>query len=471
LRNDDFRGVGVNLTMVRPGGGRNALLALALAVVALRLPLPVQPFLIGRSTSSSSIRITRGISTTGRVSPATPPPPPPIQLAGSASAGSTRARRSSSSSSNNNNEDIRLDHSETCNNDRGALKGCVCLVTGASRGIGKGIALELGRAGATVYVTGTSTTSSQTNRATSYATSELVGGPGTIEETAQQVTEAGGHGIPVYCNHAVDDDVKQLFQQIQQQHGRLDLLVNNAFRVPGGPETLYGKFWEQGSEVWDCLHTVGLRSHYVASCYAVPLLLESRKYWTSLRQENPSVAPGGLPRPLIVMISSFGGLSYAFNVAYGVAKAGVDRLAKDMAVELHSEGICVVSLWPGVVATERTDVAVQSGDWDKYVGLPLDHCESPEFTGRAVKALALDPHNLKKSGSYQVVAELAEEYRFTDTNGRRPPSIRSLRFLLPTYAMSAEMRAKVPAALIPDWKLPFWVMSQGAPPPPQRQDE
>jgi dehydrogenase/reductase SDR family member 1 len=360
-----------------------------------------------------------------------------------------------------------------------SLRGCVCLVTGASRGIGKGVAVELGRAGAIVYVTGTSsasTSSTSTSSSSSlYATSELVGGPGTIEETAQQVTEAGGRGVPVYCNHANDGDVKSLFRRIQQQHGRLDILVNNAFRVPGGPDALYGKFWEQGPDVWDCLHTVGLRSHYVASCYAVPLLLRSKPYWSSLRQQtssssssknnNNSIAQG-VPRPLVVMVSSFGGLAYAFNVAYGVAKAGVDRLAKDMAVELRSEDVCVVSLWPGVVATERTDQAVRSGDWDRHVGLPLDHCESPQFTGRAVRAIALDRNNMKKSGSYQVVAELAQEYGFVDVNGERPPSIRSLRFLLPTYGMTAEMRSKVPARLIPDWKLPFWVMAGGAPPPP-----
>jgi dehydrogenase/reductase SDR family member 1 len=449
--------------------GRSALRALVLlAVAALRLqPSLVESLLLTDSPCSSSRRQIA--------------PPPALNSAyGSSCFSSSGGASGETLLGSNKEEDIRLYSRDDSNSElSGPLRGCVCLVTGASRGIGKGIALELGRAGATVYVTGTSTTSSPINRSSpgasspSYATSELVGGPGTIEETAQRVTEAGGQGIPVYCNHGVDDDVKQLFQRIQQQHGRLDILVNNAFRVPGGPETLYGKFWEQGPDVWDCLHTVGLRSHYVASCCAVPLLLESRNYWASLRhkengQQNSNIA--GLPRPLIVMISSFGGLSYAFNVAYGVAKAGVDRLAKDMAVELNPEGVCVVSLWPGVVATERTDLAVQSGDWDKYVGLPLDHCESPEFTGRAVRALALDPHNLNKSGSYQVVAELAEEYQFTDANGRRPPSIRSLRFLLPTYGMSAEMRSKVPANLIPDWKLPFWVMSQGAPPPPQRYD-
>jgi NAD(P)-dependent dehydrogenase (short-subunit alcohol dehydrogenase family) len=140
-----------------------------------------------------------------------------------------------------------------------------------------------------------------------------------------------------------------------------------------------------------------------------------------------SEQPSGLPRPIIIALSFFGGLTYTFNVTH--CKAGVDRLAKDMAVELNAEDMRVVLLWSGVVATERTDVAVKSGDWGKYVGLPLDGCESPELTGRAVKALALNPNNLNKSGSYQVVAELAEEYHFTDVNGRRAPSIRSHRYL------------------------------------------
>jgi dehydrogenase/reductase SDR family protein 1 len=135
-----------------------------------------------------------------------------------------------------------------------------------------------------------------------------------------------------------------------------------------------------------------------------------------------------------------------------------------MAMELTPEGICVVSFWPGVVNTERTQASVANGDWDKYVGIPLENAESPEFTGKAIVSVAADPDNMSKTGTYQVVAELAQEYGFSDTNGRRPPSIRSLRFLLPSYAFDKETRAKVPNWLIPDWKLPFWVMAQGAPP-------
>ena len=343
------------------------------------------------------------------------------------------------------------------NENKQRLEGAVCVVTGASRGIGKGIALALGREGATVYVTGTSTSSKSAAGSSSssemYTTNDDVGGPGTVEEAAQEITVAGGVGIPVICNHGNDDEVKALFDRIEKEQGRLDILVNNVFRVPpGGPSKLFGKFWEQGIDTWDSVHTIGLRSHYVASCYAMPLLLKSRGSSTCL------------DRPMIGMISSFGGLTYTFNVPYGVGKAGVDRLAKDMAVELESEGICVTSFWPGLVLTERTQMMVDKGTWDTEVGIPLENSESPEFTGRAVVEVATDPDNMSKSGTYQVVAELADEYGFTDIDGKKPPSIRSLKFLLPAYGMDAETREKVPEWLIPDWKLPFSVMANGKPP-------
>ena len=232
--------------------------------------------------------------------------------------------------------------------------------------------------------------------------------------------------------------------------------MNNAFRLPdAGVEQLQKKFWDLGPEAWDSLHTVGLRSHYMTTVFAIPLLFRSARGHDR---------PAAVPRPLIAMIGSFGGLTYMFNVPYGVGKAGVDRMAKDMAIELTEEDVCVVSLWPGVVNTERTQIAVDNGNWEKYVGVPLENAETPQFTGRAVVALATDSENMSKTGSYQVVAELADEYGFTDISGKTPPSIRSLKFLLPGYAFDDATREAVPDWLIPDLRLPFWMMGQGPPP-------
>ncbi len=360
-----------------------------------------------------------------------------------------------------------------------SLNGCVCVVTGASRGIGKGIALELGAAGATVYITGTSTSSAASdlsnnskNGSSKFATNDNVGGPGSIEQTANEINalDGQGQGVPFYCDHSNDEQVEALFAQVQDKHGRLDILVNNVFRVPnGGTKALFGNFWENESsiETWDAVHTIGLRSHYVSSKFAIPIMIQ-----------NQPKAQGSMNQPFIAMISSFGGLCYTFNAAYGVGKAGVDRLTKDVAFELQraKENIHVMSFYPGLVMTERTQEAVKNGSWDEDVGIPVENAETPRFTGRAIVAVATDPflstestaspssQSAKKSGSFQVVAELAQDYGFTDENGKQPPSIRSLKFLLPAYGMDEETREKVPSWLIPDLKLPFSIMANGAPP-------
>lgn len=262
------------------------------------------------------------------------------------------------------------------------LRGHVAIVTGASRGIGRGVALSLGEAGATVYVTGRSRPSS-----------EAKGLPGTIDETAELVTQRGGRGVPVACDHDDDAQVEALFARVAKDEGRLDVLVNNAFALPEGE--VFGKFWELPLAHWDVYARVGLRSHYVASALAARAMVPRKK-------------------GLVVNVSSFAGGTYAVSVPYGVAKAGVDRMAKDMAIELKKHGVAVVSLWPGVVRTER--VLAMGDAWP----FDLSKSESPEFTGRAVVALAADEGVLARTGKVHIVADLADAYGFTDVDGTKP---------------------------------------------------
>jgi dehydrogenase/reductase SDR family protein 1 len=263
------------------------------------------------------------------------------------------------------------------------LEGVVAVVTGASRGVGKGIALGLGEAGATVYVTGRSVEASAL--------------PGTVGETAAEVTRLGGRGIALPCDHGDDAAVKAVFEQVAAEAGRLDVLVNNAFAIPEG--RLIGRFWELPLSHWDTLHAVGLRSHYVAAVFAAPMLMASG-------------------RGLLVNVSSFGAKLYAVNVAYGVGKAGVDRMSRDMARELRPHGVAAVSIWPGIVKTERLMREPERLGFNPQGG------ESPQLSGRAVAALAADPQRMAKTGQAIVVAELALEYGFKDVDGSQPESLR-----------------------------------------------
>ena len=262
------------------------------------------------------------------------------------------------------------------------LAGQVAIVTGASRGVGKGIAIGLGEAGATVYVTGRTVAPGPW--------------PGTIGETAEAVTAAGGRGIAVPCDHADDAQVRALFERVDAEAGRLDVLVNNAFAIPEG--RVLGKFWELPIAQWDTMHAVGLRSHYVASWFAAPRM----------------IAAG---RGLVVQVSSAGAKIHAVNVAYGVGKAGVDRMARDMARELAPHGVCVVSLWPGVVKTERLLLE------PARIGFDPSRGESPVVSGRAVVAIAADPQRMARSGKPWMVGDLARAYGFTDVDGSVPVPI------------------------------------------------
>lgn len=266
------------------------------------------------------------------------------------------------------------------------------MVTGASRGIGKGIALELGAAGATVYVTGRSRQPGKL--------------PGTVQETAAQIDELGGTGVPVVCDHGDDAATAALFEQIGADQGRLDVLVNNVYNSPAAARWLGRKFWEVPPKAWDETFRIGVRSHYVAAVYAAPLLLET----------------GGL----IVNVSSPGAQRPMHNVVYGVGKTALDRMTADFARDLADTEVTAVSIWPGLVATELLQLIPADAQGKRVVTLPgegsfdLDEAETPRFAGRAVVALATDPDRRTRTGKAWKVADLAADYGFTDIDGRVP---------------------------------------------------
>ncbi|WP_306362105.1 SDR family NAD(P)-dependent oxidoreductase [Nocardia sp. CC227C] len=272
------------------------------------------------------------------------------------------------------------------------LDGRVAVVTGASRGIGKGIALELGAAGATVYVTGRSTTAGRL--------------PGTVHATAAEITELGGAGVAVVCDHHDDAAVERLFARVRAEHGRLDVLVNNVYNSPSAARWLGRKFWDVPPKAWDETFDIGVRSHYAASVFAAPLLIEA----------------GGL----IVNVSSPGARRYMHNAVYGIGKTALDRMTADFAHDLTDTEVTAVSIWPGIVNTELLQMVPADEQGRRVVTLPgegsfdLDAAESPRFPGRAVVALAADPERRKRTGKAWRVADLADEYGFTDIDGRIP---------------------------------------------------
>jgi len=263
-------------------------------------------------------------------------------------------------------------------------------VTGASRGVGKGIALGLGEAGAIVYVTGRS---AQEHPDTIQA--------GTVEATARAVTEAGGEGIPVVCDHTDDDAVATLFEQIRRDHSYLNVLVNNVW---GGYERMFDEgvytwelpFWQQPMWRCDAMFAAGVRAQYAASRLAAPMMIARKQ-------------------GLIVNLSYWAAQKYMANVAYGVAKAATDRMTRDMAHELEPHNVAVVSLYPGLVRTEKVMAIAEY--------LDLSNSESPVFIGRAVAALAADDAVMQKTGQVLVAASLAWEYGFVDVDGKQPRSL------------------------------------------------
>ncbi len=254
-----------------------------------------------------------------------------------------------------------------------ALRGKVALVTGASRGVGKGIALGLGEAGATVYVTG------RTLKPTAALS-------GSLMETVEAIAALGGSGIPIQCDHLRDTEVATLFDRIRDEHGRLDLLVNNVYPTIE-PTQFWSRtpFWELPVAVWDDVHMIGLRAHYVASRLAAPIL----------------IAQGG---GLIVNVSSMAAAHYLANVPYGVGKAALDRMTADMAIELGPRNVTVVSIWPGPTRTEL--VTAHPEAFGPMVAMSCP----PLFNGRVVAALAADANVSRLAGRAVPMATLAKDY-------------------------------------------------------------
>jgi NAD(P)-dependent dehydrogenase (short-subunit alcohol dehydrogenase family) len=281
----------------------------------------------------------------------------------------------------------------------GSLDHIVALVTGASRGAGCGIALELGTAGATVYVTGRSVSGGPT-------TDNV---PGTIDETARAVTDRGGRGIAVRCDHTVDADVEALFERIRSERGRLDLLVNNVW---GGYEDDQCRplprvpFWEQPLEQWEAMFTAGVRAHLAASRLAVPLMLPEHR---------------GL---IVTTTANLVPLPYLRNVFYDLAKNAVARLTWALAEELREHGIAAVAVAPGFMRTERVVEAFRRAGAEAALDGPGGPGETTTYVGRSIVALVGDPNVLNKSGQVLEVGTLAREYNFTDSNGSQPAPFR-----------------------------------------------
>ncbi|XP_062946658.1 dehydrogenase/reductase SDR family member 1 [Cynocephalus volans] len=303
------------------------------------------------------------------------------------------------------------------------MKGQVCVVTGASRGIGRGIALQLCQAGATVYITGRHLD--------------------TLRATAQVAQSLGGRCVPVVCDSSQESEVRSLFEQVgREQQGRLDVLVNNAYTgVQAILDTKNKSFWESPASMWDDINNAGLRGHYLCSVYGARLMV-----------------PAG--RGLIVVISSVGGLQYMFNVPYGVGKAACDRLAADCAHELRRHRVSYVSLWPGLVQTEllKDHMAKEESYEDplfKQFKPLFSYAETTEMSGKCVVALATDPDILSLSGKVLPSCDLARRYGLRDVDGRPVQDYLSLGSVLSHVSSLGWLASYLPSFL----RMPKWIIT------------
>ena len=326
-----------------------------------------------------------------------------------------------------------------------SLAGKVCVVTGATRGIGKGIALQLGEKGAKVYITG---------RTLDPPNGSSVGG--SLRETAEEIKARGGDCIPVQCDHSKDEDIERLFEQVKRENdGQLDVLVNNAYSAVNAIFSNLGvKFWDQPVSMWDTVNNVGLRNHYICSVYAARMMVPRKQ-------------------GLIVNVSSGGGLRYLFSTAYGIGKEACDRMAADCGHELYSSKVAFVSLWPGAVGTE--EVLAKLGDTTTSLkAVPegsaeaammkdparmrrmFETGETPEFAGQCIAALATDPNIMKKSGKIVMTCDLGNEYGLKDKKGHTPMDMCSVKNAV------LQTGHTWLAAITPSFvRIPKWLLSLG----------
>ncbi|HSL70718.1 MAG TPA: SDR family NAD(P)-dependent oxidoreductase [Longimicrobiales bacterium] len=287
----------------------------------------------------------------------------------------------------------------------------IAVVAGASRGAGRGIALALGEAGATVYVAG---------RTTRGGAPPADGAAGTIDDTADEVTARGGTGIPVRVDVTKEDEVAALFERIERAHGKVDVLANAVWGASDRATSLedmqamWGqKFWEGSPSAWHSMMTAGPYAYLVASTYAMRLMLKRKKGLIVGVTDN-ILAPEGAPVPEPKVMSEYGG-----QLIWDLAHLCIDRMMYGMSVEAKPHKVAVIALMPGFMRTERIVQYLQTEEQRK--AMRFDRSETTEYLGRAVAALAADPKVLQKTGKIHIVADLAREYGFTDVDGRQVP--------------------------------------------------
>jgi NAD(P)-dependent dehydrogenase (short-subunit alcohol dehydrogenase family) len=290
------------------------------------------------------------------------------------------------------------------------LKGCIALVAGATRGVGRGIALALGEAGATVYCTGRSSRAKRTEKSPvrRLPSEYYLGRPETIEETAELVTARGGKGIAVVMDHLEVPQVEALLTRIRNEQGKLHVLVND---ISESAEHEFGKtFWQLDVEKGFAMFRNAIHTHILTSHFAAPLLIETAKGGT---------APG-----LIVEIGDGDSYTYRGNLMFDLIKTTVIRLAFGMARELRRKNVAAIALTPGFLRSEvmLEHFGVTEANWRDAVKKEPNYAESetPLYAGRAIACLAADPNIMKKSGRVFSSWGLSDEYHFCDADGGRP---------------------------------------------------